>query len=218
MNGRFSATIALLVTLLLPPQARAAEPIERTSEVLQTPSEAWAEPGFRVQLRVGSEQFTPLNLAPQASGISLTAEPGIRLSRFWSLSAALRYTILDGDMSGLRWTTTVDLGFHPWGGLFMAAGVGYAGILAQSFGLYSDCMGSGVAVVGRLGWLFPVGELFATGPVIQTDLQWTRCGSDDEIAAVRADDFEDGDWMVMERPASTWRHRSLHFAWSLAWR
>jgi len=223
---RTPAKVLLLSTIVLVAEARAStEPIERTGEILLTPSESWAEPGFRVQLKVGTERLSPLDDEPSGGGLSLTAEPGVRLSRYWSLSAALRYTVLNGSSTGLRWSTTADVSFHPVGGLFLSVGAGYAGLMMQSnewFGSFASCTGSGAAVLGRIGYLIPLGELFATGPVIQTDAQWVRCGQSDveSIPAIPEPGFEEVPFPSPSRtPASrTWRHRSLHFSWSLAWR
>ncbi len=217
--GRGSVALACLITLLAGANAAADSPIDRISEQLLSAGEAWQQPGFRIQLRVGTEDLIGLNTVPEGGGISLSAEPGVRLSRWFSLSATLHYTILSGELEGLRWSGTGDVSFHPAGGLFVAAGFGYAGIMADgSYDQgYVSCTGSGLATVGRLGWLIPLGDVFAMGPVVQADLQWTRCPdrSDSDVGYMETD-FPPR-WEP-PRPPTTWRHRSLHFAWSFAWR
>lgn len=190
-----------------PALALASEPVERESEWEQSALEAWEEPGFRLQLRTGFDSLTASGgEAPDAGGISIEVEPGVRLNRAFSLSVTLRYTVLSGGVDGLRWSTTADATWHPGLGFFLAAGLGYGGILGEGF--LRDCDGSGVAVLGRTGWLIAAGEIFATGPVLQIDHQWTRC---DSLFGIDEEDGSSG-------RRSTWKHRTLHLAWSFAWR
>lgn len=185
----------LALTLLAAPLAKAA-PQDRISEIVPTALEAWEREGFRVQLRLGFESLEPEGLQRRLSSdgldhFSLAVEPGVRLSRWWSLSTSLRYTVL-ADQLGLRWTTSADATFHPFHGFHLAAGIGYGGMLGDL------CTGSGVALLARAGWLIPMGEIFAMGPVLQTDWQNTDC---------------EGQW-----GNNVLRHRSMNFSWSLAWR
>jgi len=217
----FEIGAALLATALAaiawPAPALPEEPAERVSEELQTAGEAWEEPGFRIQLRIGTEDLAGAGATPSGSGLSLSAEPGFRLSRWWSIGADLTYTIVGGQVDGLRWSGIAGLGFHPAGGLFVSAGAGYGGLMVESFdGLGSaSCTGTGPAVGAKAGWLFPVGTLFATGPLVGTQVQWVRCPRPDHFEFA-LDDVE----APSDAPAgpTTWRHTSLHFGWSLAWR
>jgi len=198
----------LLLALLAPlPAAGDEEPSERESEYEMPASEAWALPGFRVQLRFGRDSLVGGDGAPDASGWSFTVEPGIRLSASFSLSATLRYAALVEGFEGVRYTTSGDATWHPFDGFFLAAGIGYAGLVGNA-ALTGRCDGDGVVLLARTGWLIAAGELFATGPVIQLDQQWTGCGTE-------AWDWEEEEAIESSR---TWSHRSLHFSWSLAWR
>lgn len=206
------------------------EPEARESEFELPASEAWEQEGFRVQLRLGKETLTPDDAAsPESSGWALSVEPGIRLSRWWSLSGTLRYAVLSEGFDGLRWSTTADLTFHPWHGLFLATGLGYGGVLGnRSFSGSgpSRCDGDAFVALGRAGWLIPMGELFAMGPVVQLDAQFTRCAARDS----GGDQFEEeggvGPVEIRKshegsssgQPAFWWQHHTLQFAWSLAWR
>ncbi|WP_373047709.1 hypothetical protein [Vulgatibacter sp.] len=219
-----SGGVAALVLLALPAWAGADEPEERESEWEMPAGEAWSQEGFRVQIRVGRDLVSGLDGAPNSSGIAIAVEPGIRLSEDFSLSATLRYSVLaDTGFEGLRWTTTADATWHPWGGFFLAAGVGYAGLIGNRGGfdesLQRRCDGSGAVLLARTGWLFALGELFSMGPVVQLDEQWTRCPAEDWAIA---DEVPAGEEVpgIEEREgeAFTWRHRTLHFAWSFAWR
>jgi len=225
---RIGGILALSALLAWPAMAGAAvpEPEERESEYEMPAGEAWRQPGFRVQLRVGHESVADDDgLGPDAAGLTLGVEPGIRLSRWFSLSATLRYTRLVGGFDGMRWSSTADLTWHPWGGgFFLAAGVGYAGLLGnREFDISrpSRCDGDGLVALARTGWLFPMGELFSTGPIVQLDEQWTRCaGEEREVFAGEPSPESPAsfDTKFVRGEGFSWRHHSLHFAWSLAWR
>jgi hypothetical protein len=196
-----SGGLLALALLVLPVGSRADEPAERESEYEMPAAEAWALPGFRVQLRFGRDWLTGDDgLAPDTSGDSFSVEPGIRLSSAFSISATLRYAALVDGFTGVRYSTSGEAAWHPYDGFFLAGGIGYAGLVGSSF--LQDCDGDGVLLLARTGWLLAAGEIFATGPVVQLDEQWTWCG--------RRSSFDDTN--------GVWRHRSLHFSWSLAWR
>lgn len=167
----------------------AAAPVDRISEYEPTATEAWGEHGFRVQLRFGMESVDELerSLVPQRR-FSFATEPGIRLGRWFSISGTLRYTTLE---TGLRFSNSADLTFHPFHGLHMSAGVGYGGVWLTS------CSGGNAIFLTRVGWLLPLGQVFATGPVFQWDWQQEiRCDRRRVIPAF---------------PSSS-------FSWSFAWR
>ena len=184
-----------------------ADVVERESEIEVPASEAWQREGFRVQLRLGSGSATGAADAPNAGGMSFEVEPGVRLSRYWSLSSTLRYGAFEGgDFEALRWSTTADLSFHPWGGSFVAVGLGYAGV-SNFGGTPVNC--DGALALGRVGWLFALGPIFATGPQVQYDLQYGFCS---------VSSYEDDDGVFRRGGDVEWLHRTLQFAWSLAWR
>ena len=216
------ALVAAIVAWASP--ALADEPVARVSEELLTAGEAWEEPGFRIQLQVGTEDLKAAGALPAGSGLSLTAEPGFRLSRWWSISADLTYTIVGGGMQGLRWSGTFGPTFHPWSGLFLTAGAGYGGLMVNAYQDFftSSCTGAGFAIGAKAGWLFPVGSLFATGPVVGTQTQWVRCSNISETGGGDPmPETEGGDWGPWELgPAApkVWRHQTFHIGWSLAWR
>jgi len=202
--------------------ALADEPVARVSEELQTAGEAWEEPGFRIQLQVGTEELQAAGALPAGSGLSLTAEPGFRLSRWWSISGDLTYTIVGGGMKGLRWSGTFGPTFHPWSGLFLTVGAGYAGLMVDAYQDFfaSSCTGAGFALGAKAGWLFPVGSLFATGPVIGTQTQWVRCSNGTDVGGGGDPNPETdgGDQDLGPASPTVWRHRTFHIGWSLAWR
>lgn len=223
--GKFGGVVACLAAIAvapLPAQGDTADPQVRESEFELPAAEAWQQEGFRIQLRFGTESLSTLGVGPFGGGWAIGVEPGVRLSRFWSLSASLRYSVLNEDIEGLRWSTTADLTFHPWGGIFLATGLGYGGLIASGWESddWNRCEGHAIVALGRVGWLFSLGELFSTGPVVQFDAQATKCGNRSDEG-----DFDDFDGPIEEpRPASRgrrsvwWSHRTLNLSWSVAWR
>lgn len=189
-------TIAVLCVGIVATGPVRAAPRDRVSEIVPTATEAWEEPGFRIQLRFGTESMVPTDpvfarFATDRRHFSVAVEPGVRLNRWWSVAGAFRYTILT-DGVGLRWTGTADVNFHPFHGLQVGTGVGYGGMLGKL------CEGSGVAFLTRTAWLLPMGTVFAMGPAIQMDWQTTSCEG--------------------ERSPLEFQHRSVNFSWVLAWR
>lgn len=173
------------------PAPRNAEPIERVSELLQTGLEAWAEPGFRLALRFGYESAGGLSdLAPAAGqGFVFAIHPRVRLSPHWSAGAMLQYTLINYGSTGVRFVTGLTVGWHPWRGLEVELGGAYAGQLVEG------CDGSGGSGQLRVGYLIAVGELFATGPVLQGEIMGTKCGV-----------------------SKVWAQRQLQASWAFAWR
>lgn len=216
--GGIATCVAAAIALQAAPVA--ADPEVRESEYELPAAEAWQQEGFRIQLRFGTESLAGVNDGgPSGSGWAIAVEPGVRLSRLWSLSANLRYSVLSEEMAGLRWSTTADVSFHPWGGLFLAVGAGYGGLLAKAWsdtGDWGGCQGHAAVALGRLGWLFAVGEIFATGPVVQFDVQTTRCGEREEGGSYV--EGPDGDRWVADRSSVWWTQRTLNLSWSVAWR
>lgn len=180
-----------------------AASVDRISEWEPSATEAWAEKGFRIQLRFGTDSVSNVDgrapgwFTPEYSPFSFTAEPGIRLSCWFSVSASLRYSLA---MSGIRWSNTADLSFHLFHGLYVAAGVGYGGVMGR------PCEGGGgLVTIGRAAWLFPLGQVFATGPAVQWEWQdRLRCG---------------GPRSEKDRsPRYDFGFRSSSLGWTLAWR
>lgn len=195
---------------LVAPASAGAESITRTSDQPSVGAqEAWRTLGLQIQVRSGYELLEHVGeIGGGVGGMSISLEPGIRLHRHVSLSATFRYTTMAG---GLRWTNSLDLTGHgPWG-LFLAIGGGYGGLLSiplapvetgvPGIDWRPSCTGTGAMALVRAGWLIPVGEVFATGPVVQSDLQWTRCT--DFLAPSEDPDV---------------RHRSVQLSWSFGWR
>lgn len=178
-----------------------AASVDRISEWEPSATEAWGEQGFRIQLRFGLDSISsvdgraPSSLSTESSPFSFSAEPGIRLSRWFSVSASLRYSL---STAGIRWTNTADLSLHLFHGLYVAGGLGYGGMMG------AGCEGAGgLVTVGRAGWLFPLGQVFATGPAVQWEWQSRlSCGGRRRDGSPRYD----------------FGFRASSLAWTLAWR
>lgn len=220
----------------------------RTSEVEVPADVAWREPGLRVRLAAGSETLAARAPAspgaaktPAASGVAILVRPGIGLDEHWALEGTFRYTALTEGVEGLRWSGTLEgsyrVGRGSWlSGLILGAGAGYGGILGQlPLGYESvsagaeerplriqHCSQGGVAIVARAEWMFDVGELFATGPLVQVDQQWIVCTDRLSEFVAPTDEFGQTRWdlgRTVERDlVERWRHEGLTLAWVLAWR
>ncbi len=224
--------LAVFSELLLAPALCAAkdeEPEIRVSDTHESWGSAWTERGFRLQLRFGWERLTEVQLAPPLQAATFAIEPSYRLSRWFSLGVGLRYSVTEqSQWSGVRWSTTLDATVHPFGGAFLSLGGGYAGMLVQKalpdsyyviteaerrspppgFDRIVRCNGDGVVGLARVGYLVPLGESFATGPVLQADLQITRCRGD----------YVDPRIAAWAKAVEWWWQETLQLSWSLAWR
>lgn len=224
------ALLAFVSELLAAPlPATATEPATRVSETASTARSEWDVTGFRLQLRFGWEQMHERAPAPPLGAVAVSIEPGWRLTRWFSVGAGLRYSVINSDpWRGVRWSTTLDGTLHPWNGAFLALGGGYGGMLMQKqvppsyyvvtpqeqasppkgFKALVRCNGDGAVVLARAGFLLPIAAGFSTGPVIQGDLQATRC----------AGNYVDPRVAAWARSVEWWWYSTIQVGWSLAWR
>jgi hypothetical protein len=220
---RWQATWLAAVALMAAAPVRAAEPVTRTSDAPVDFDMAWLEPGFRMQLRFGYESLRGHPPAPPLPAFAVAIEPSYRLSEQLSLGLGLRYSVLLGDWTGLRWNTSGDFSWHPTPGAYVAVGGGYGGMLGERVqyevdydedGSYTtgdgpegsrllSCAGHGVVALARAGFLFAVGDLFSTGPVLQADVQRTRCKGTSLGGHLRTEVWWQPSWQMSW--AFTWR-------------
>lgn len=76
---------------------------------------------------------------------------------------------------------------------------------------FPSCDGDAFVAVVRVAYLFTVGDLFSTGPVLQADGQWTVC----------QDHGFDRHVPIEERhltPKQLWGHYAIGLGWSAVWR
>lgn len=193
---------------------------------------AWTHPGIRIALGYGFEK--QWGLAPAASDLNahaLSIRASSRIDRSWSLAVELQYGFAStATMSGLRYATTVGALLHPWRNLALSIGTGLGGLMllptagrptppttaaVANITLPDDaklgsCTGNGWVGLTRAEYLFVTGSLFATGPFLELDGQYTRC----EQPLGRLDK-ETG---VQISARQWWLHRGVAIGWWASWR
>lgn len=172
----------------------------RLSLPTEADADAWMEPGFLVQLGFSMGALRGTGAALSFPTTSFQLRPRVRIDRWWSLATTFSFSLVGGDFSGLRWSATIEPVFHPLRQLGIAVGVGYGGLNVfgggNDFGEFtgqetitngahiSPCAGGALSTLMRADYLFVVGPLFATGPFVTAEGQWTRCeiygGNDNE--------------------------------------
>jgi hypothetical protein len=198
--------------------------VVRLSLPTQEDVAAWASPGLRVSLGFGLDRFVGSGPAWSWTGPSVTLRPSLRLDQRWGLGVAMSYGSGPG---GVRWSVTAEPTFTPWRQLAIGVGLGFAGLSVAKAGVrpappsvvsreleegeeLGSCSGSALSSLVRVEYLFVVGPLFASGPFLQAQAQWTRCQS-----VGGPDDRESGRPVVMTQ---WWRHGGASVGWWLTWR
>jgi hypothetical protein len=197
----------LPLLLALPAITAGAEPVTRTSEPVKPATEAregWRSPGFRLDLQLGLQILHGTETGgaadwPGGTDFSMAFEPGYRLSRTVAVSAGLRYSLVPERSQGRQavaeggfaWSLTANAMWFPVDAFYLAAGLGYAGVLA-------GCHAGGGVVLVRAGAQLVVGESMAMGPLAQLSGSVIECS--------------DGGG------SRTYLHDSVFLAWALAWR
>lgn len=119
---------ALLVALVLASAPAAAE--TRRSLRLESNRAAWQLPGFRLGLGAHYDRLVGLDGAPGGGAIGAWIRPALRLDARWSLATSLQYAVLQsGDLTGMRFSGTVDPTWHVTPDLALAFGLGVGGIV-----------------------------------------------------------------------------------------
>jgi hypothetical protein len=136
---------SLLLALVLAVPAGAEEPkiLKEKDRVVQDdyvlrlslPTEEevalWRSPGIRIALGYGYGRFFGTRKSTNFSAHHIILHPDFRIDDEWSIAATATYTIVGKDLSALRWSVSLEPTWHPWRGLGLALGVGYAGILGE---------------------------------------------------------------------------------------
>jgi len=237
-------TAAVVAFAALP--ARADEPLARSSEELLPAAQAWASPGFRLSLSFGYELLVSLNVAPGARSVAPALQIGWRISPDLSLAASLRYSAAHAGLGGLRASATIEPVWHVTDELELSAGAGYVASLLDNpvpatiplgviedavragrdpdLPVFGECDGHGINALLRAAWLWRVGPLFSTGPMVQLDAQWVSCSDDDFVVRSYDDitNIDDPGLMFTDGPTVTmhqaWSHFTVSAAWVFAWR
>lgn len=203
----------------------------KTSLAVLSDEAAWASTGFRVGLGYTLEGL--LAEAPVPAGVVHAAQVrlGARLDADWSLLGTFRYGVLPGATPMLRFSGTVEPTLHVGDGLSLGVGLGLGGLVHPSTGartpeptdpliasltltdttrLLGACSGTGAIATLRAEYTFQVGELFATGPAVTADVQWTAC-----VETLTRVDPDTGAAIVLRQ---YWRHTSVGVGWMVWWR
>ena len=204
--------------------------LQQTDNVrLSMPTEsdraAWAKPGLRVQLGYGYGMVHGAGPAYSFHSQSALLRPSIRLDERWALGVTMLYGTGPG---GVRWSATVEPTLFLWRQLGISAGLGYGGLFISNSNVntgtlstvtvsrtlsdsehLSSCTGSALVSALRADYLLVAGSLFASGPFVDLNEQWTACtqsfGQHDEAGRL----VELTQW---------WRQTTATFGWWFAWR
>lgn len=183
---------ALIVALLV--TADDAEPEFKPSLEIESPEEAWIESGLRVGLGYAFDRVIGDGVSPGGVHHSALLRLGARLDENWSLLGTFRYGVRFGPTGGLRFGGTIEPTWHVTDELSLAVGAGIGGFIIPATGaptptpqivatytvpssgpLIGACQGAGLLALARAEYTFFVSQLFATGPSLQLDAQWTSC-------------------------------------------
>ncbi|MBI5507238.1 MAG: hypothetical protein HY903_00670 [Deltaproteobacteria bacterium] len=93
--------------------------------------ETWRLPGFRIALGYGYGRLWGSVPETDLSTHHLMLRPSVRIDAHWSIASSCVYSIAGKDVTGLRWSVSLEPTFHPVAGVAVAVGVGYAGILGN---------------------------------------------------------------------------------------
>jgi hypothetical protein len=200
----------------------------RLSLPTQSDTEAWAAPGLRLQLGYGYAVVRGAGPAWSFRSHSALLRPSVRLDERWAAGVALLYGT---GPRGVRWSVTAEPTFFLARQLALTVGLGYGGLSvsdpaapmgrlrgpdeAVSRNLDDDerlqsCTGSALTSLLRIEYLFVAGPLFASGPFLQAQGQWTRCQ-----ATFGRTDAETGRPIVLTQ---WWRQANAALGLWLAWR
>ena len=119
-----------------------------------------------------------------------------RLEEWWSIGIDFQYALARGDLTGLRYASTIQAVYHPRRSIGLTFGTGLGGLVLQppkptnvrpgngeevasvTFGpseKLGSCSGSAWVGLVRGEYQFVVGALFSSGPFLEVHSQYTRC-------------------------------------------
>jgi hypothetical protein len=140
-----------------------------------------------------------------------------------------RYGVHLGLTPGLRYGGTLEPTLNITDSLTVAVGLGVGGFVINNTGatsprpeivasltypgtepLLGACTGTGLLAVARAEYLFVASTLFATGPSLQVDAQWTACNQ-----SLGRTDPDSGEAIELRQ---YWRNYGVSLAWLFWWR
>ena len=193
-------------------------------------AEAWTSPGFRLGLGVLAGPIVGQDRAPSATAVGVTVHAGWRFGALFSLATAFSYEALFGSLGGLRYAVTLEPTWHPFPGVYLAVGAGYAGVTGTpkavgpdgftatapgrplaSFGrelVERDCERGGVVALLRAGYNFRLGRVGATGPSASFATQAIPC----------IESYWSDEKLLLEEVTDWWPHLVFSLGWTFLWR
>lgn len=211
------------------------EPPFKLSLPTKEDSEAWLDPGFRLQLGAGYGLLLGVGGPPDGRMLGAVIRAGPRLDDDWSLFASFHYASVSetGGLSGLRFAGTIDPTWHVGEHLQLAIGFGFGGLVegytgrpdpdAEQRTALNDsytwpdakrplprCNGVGAAGLLRASWMIVLGPISSTGVAAELQGQWTGCV--DDLGHVEPDTARP----IVRR--QWWPHIGGTLSWMVAWR
>ncbi|MBI2378066.1 MAG: hypothetical protein HYV07_28955 [Deltaproteobacteria bacterium] len=208
-----------------------AAPVEKDSEAVSAPAEAWAEPGFRVGTGYGLEVAFARFQEPAGMTHSFALRVGARVEADWSLFLDLSYDALDGTTPSLFFRALVGPALHLSDEVTLSLGFGLGGAVAANTGgptpapesrpvasytvpsggpRLSSCAGAGASLGARLDHALVTSELLSMGPSIALAATWTVCRE-----AIGRSDPDTGATIELEQ---LWEHHFVSVGWTFWWR
>jgi len=214
--------------------------IVRDSEALQDKLADWTGSGFRLWLGFGYGFAAPLEGSPAMQSGYASVGAGWRFTEWLGLMAVFTYGVTREGFNGMRWSGTLEPVLYLGTNFALSVGFGFAGLQGgradvsadYPYSAYIDdpdrielettdapevpppfpsCDGDGMTAVLRASYLFTVGDLFSTGPMITLDGQWTYCADQQFYVRVPVEERD----LV---PHQWWGQFDAALSWVAAWR
>lgn len=237
-------TVVLGCLLVVPVVARAdAQPPApaqgddgppRLSLPTEADRDAWTRSGFRFGLGLGYGRIEGIDGAPGGRLIGAAVRAGARLDRDWSLMLSFNYALASAsrELSGLRFSGTIDPTWHVTRSFSVAIGFGFGGIVEgspdrpdveplpstlESSYTFPDartplpsCSGVGATGLLRAEWAYVLGPRAALTVGVEGIAQATHCVHD-------AGRIEPDTARPIER-RQLWSHLGGQLAVGITWR
>ena len=180
-----------------------SSPITQTTEYSESPTDAWASPGFRIGLSYEFNMLASLGYQPTTLTHGFSIRPYYRLENDWGIGAAITYGVPMTNNTGLRWSLALETTWWFFDQLGISVGAGYTGLmfscdytsspctqtlpsqdgkppLQGDLWLAEDeelngCTGAGMILTTRVDYKLPIATSFATGPYLQSYYETVRC-------------------------------------------
>lgn len=164
--------------------------------------QAWKKPGFRLGLGLTYGELRGLRGAPSGRLLGPKLRVGLRLDADWSVLASFEYTAASrtNELSGLRFSGTLDPTWHVTPAFSLSFGFGFGGIVESNStrmdaeptpdkvetsytfpdasSPIASCSGVGASALVRGEWTYVMGPRTSFALAAEIAGQWTGCVSD----------------------------------------